>query len=262
MFILFKPVHNLGVFVLQFAHNLGDFVFFTLRASVQIFYPRPRFKLIFQQIEFIGVKSFVIITLASIIIGAVFGIQFGDIFKLFGTESLIGAAASYTLSKELAPVIGAFLVTGRAGSSMAAEIATMKVNEQIDALHVTAVDPIGYLASPRIIASCVVLPLLVGYFVLFGVISSYVVSSILFNVDPGIFMEKIRWANEAKNISEGLQKAVFFGFLFSSISCYMGFVTQGGAKGVGRSTTAAVVTSLIFILITDFFISYIQVSYF
>ena len=138
----------------------------------------------------------------------------------------------------------------------------MKVNDQIDALRVTSVDPIAYLASPRVLASCFVLPILTSYFVLFGVFSSYVLSSLLFNIDTGIFMEKIRWANETRNIIEGLQKAVLFGFLFSTISCYLGFSTQGGAKGVGRSTTKAVVMSLVLILLIDFFVSYIQVEYF
>ena len=253
--------HSFGAFVLSFLNRFGGYILFSINASVQIFYPRVRWKLILQQMDFIGAKSFIIITLASFIVGAVFGIQFGDIFSLFGAESMIGAAASFTLSKELAPVLTSFLVAGRAGSSMTAEIATMKVNEQIDALRVTSVDPIGYLASPRIIAACLVLPILVGYFIFFGVLSSYLVSLALFDIDTGIFIEKIRWANESKNIVEGLQKSILFGFLFSSVSCYLGFVTEGGAKGVGRSTTSAVVISLIFTLLLDFFVSYIQVNY-
>jgi phospholipid/cholesterol/gamma-HCH transport system permease protein len=256
-----KPLHQLGTFVLQLGQGLGGYLIFTYNATVQIFYPRFRGKLVVQQMEFIGAKSFMIVTLASFIVGAVFGIQFGDVFSLFGAESLIGAAASYTLSKELGPVLTSFLVAGRAGSAMTAEIATMKVNDQIDALRVSAVDPIGYLASPRLIASCLVMPILVGYFVFFGVLSSYLVSTALFDIDSGVFFEKIRWSNKSKNIIEGLQKAVLFGFLFSSVSCYLGFSTEGGAKGVGRSTTTAVVISLIFTLLLDFFVSYIQVTY-
>lgn len=261
MAIIFGVFHAIGAFLLNFLEKFGGYLHFSYQATIQIFYPRLRWKLLIQQMDFIGLKSFLIITLASFIVGAVFGIQFGDIFSLFGAESLIGAAASFTLSKELAPVLTSFLVAGRAGSSMTAEIATMKVNEQIDALRVTAVDPIGYLASPRVFASCLVLPLLTGYFVFFGVLSSYFVSAALFDIDPGIFVEKIRWANETKNIVEGLQKSVLFGFLFSTVSCYLGFTTQGGAKGVGRSTTNAVVISLIFTLLLDFFVSYIQVNY-
>lgn len=257
-----KPLHSLGASVLRFSQSLGGYVMFSCSATVQIFYPCFRGKLLLQQMEFIGAKSFVIITLASFIVGAVFGIQFGDVFSLFGAESLIGAAASYTLSKELGPVLTSFLVAGRAGSAMTAEIATMKVNDQIDALRVSAVDPVGYLASPRVFASCLVMPILVAYFVFFGVLSSYFVSATLFNIDPGLFFEKIKWANEPKNIIEGLQKAVLFGFLFSTVSCYLGFSTAGGAKGVGRSTTTAVVISLIFTLLLDFFVSYIQVTYF
>ena len=144
---LLQPVHNLGVSILKTMDLVGSYMLFSYRAFLGIFYPRFRWKLFLQQAEFIGVKSFVIITLASFIVGAVFGIQFGDIFSLFGAESLIGSAATYTLSKELGPVLTAFLVSGRAGSSMTAEIATMKVNDQIDALRVTSIDPISFLAS-------------------------------------------------------------------------------------------------------------------
>jgi phospholipid/cholesterol/gamma-HCH transport system permease protein len=213
-------------------------------------------KLLIQQMEFVGNRSFTITVMAAIMVGAVFGLQFGQIFRIFGVESLIGAAAAFSLSKELSPVVGAFLVTGRAGAAMAAEIATMKVNEQIDAMKVMSVNPITYLASPRILATMLMMPLLSAIFTLCGVISAFVIGVLIFDVDKGIFVDKISWITRPDDVFEGFEKAVIFGGIFSSVSCYKGFTASGGAKGVGRITTEAVVVSLVVILISDFFISY------
>ena len=240
--------------------HISLYLKFTFDTFKRMFFPFLRTELLFKQMEFVGVKSFTVIVLASFMIGAVFAIQFGSIFKLFGAESMIGAAASFSLSKELAPVIGAFLVTGRAGAAMAAETATMKVNEQIDAMKVMSVNPVGYLASPRVLASMIMMPLLSGFFLIGGICSCFVVGVIFFDIDVGIFLEKIKWISKPKHIFQGLQKAVIFGALFSSIACFKGFYAEGGAKGVGRATTQAVVVSLVIILLVDVFISYLQLE--
>lgn len=240
--------------------SLGAYIIFCSQIAATIKkIPKIR-TLLFTQLEFIGNKSLSIIILSSIMIGAVFGIQFGTIFKIFGAETMIGAAASFALSKELSPVIGAFLVTGRSGSSMAAEIATMKVKEQLDAMRVMAVNPVEYLALPRVIASIIMMPLLTGIFTLCGVLSCYLIGVLIFNVDVGIFIENIKWISQPKHITQGLVKAAIFGAIFSTIGCYKGFHAHGGAKGVGQSTTASVVLSLVSILISDFFISYWQLE--
>ncbi len=248
----------LGKQLTQVISGFGSYLIFSGKSLKQILFPRLAFNLVLQHMEFIGVRSFGIIILSAVMVGGVFGIQFGYIFRIFGVESLIGAAAAFALSKELSPVLGAFLVTGRAGSAMAAEIANMKINEQIDAMKVMAVNPIGYLASPRVIASILMVPLLAGFFTLCGVLSSYVVGVWLFNVDVGIFFDKIRWITKPQDILEGLQKAAIFGAIFSTISCYKGFTASGGARGVGRATTEAVVISLVVILVSDYFLSYLQ----
>lgn len=246
--------------VISFLSGIGSFSGFSLQSIFKIFSRNLSLKLLVQQMEFIGNKSIVIISLASIMVGAVFGIQFGEIFKIFKAESMIGAAASFALSKELAPVVGAFLVTGRAGSSMAAEIATMKVNEQIDAMKVMAVDPISYLIAPRVLATVLMLPLLSAIFVLFGVISAFFIGVTLFDVDVGVFIDKIRWITKPSDLIDGMIKAMIFGAILSCIGCYKGYHTERGAKGVGRATTEAVVYSLVTILVSDFFISYAQLN--
>jgi phospholipid/cholesterol/gamma-HCH transport system permease protein len=234
----------------------GKYVLFSYDATKRIFVPPVKSKLLVAQMEFIGVRSFVIMVLAAIMIGAVFAIQFGHIFKIFGAESMIGAAASFALSKELAPVVCGFLIAGRAGSAMTAEIATMKVNEQIDAMRVMAVNPISYLATPRILASVLMTPLLSGLFVLVGILSAFFIGTLLFDIDAGIFIEKIKWISKPKHITEGLFKAAVFGFVIGSFSCFKGFHASGGAKGVGQATTRSVVISLVTIIVSDFFLSY------
>lgn len=256
--ILRRPFEIFGDRVIQGLGGFGRFSSFFLDAIWRTSFPPVRFRQLLQQMEFVGNMSVGVIILAAIMIGAVFGLQFGKIFQVFGAESMIGAAAAFSLSKELAPVIGSFLVTGRAGSAMAAEIATMRVNEQIDAMKVMAVNPIGYLASPRILATIIMMPLLSGIFVLFGVISSYIIGVMVYDIDVGVFFERIKWITEPLHIIQGLEKAAIYGAVLSTVGCYKGFYADGGAKGVGTATTQAVVISLVTILILDFFISYLQ----
>lgn len=244
----------------ELSHSPGilRFINFCVRIIDRILKGPHYWRLVAQNIEFIGVSSTMIVVLAGIMIGAVFSIQFGQIFRLFGAESMVGAAAAFALSKELAPVVGAILVTGRAGSAMAAEIATMKVNEQIDALRIMSVHPIAYLCVPRVLAAIFVMPFLSAIFLFVGVISAFLLSVMLFNIDVGIFFEKIKWISTTDDLLEGFQKAAIFGAIFSTIGCYMGFYAQGGAKAVGRQTTQAVVASIVLIIVADFIISYIK----
>ena len=220
--------------------------------------PPVRFHLLVKQMEFVGNRSVGIVGVAGGIVGAVFGLQLGEIFQVFGAESMIGAAAAFALSKELAPIVGSFLVTARAGSAMASEIATMRINEQIDALKVMAINPIGYLVSPRILASVIMMPFLTGVFILSGIMVSFLIGVYVFDVDVGIFFDNIPWIVGPLDVRQGMEKSLVFGAIFSFVGCYKGFYAQGGAKGVGRATTQAVVISLVAILVIDFFISYLQ----
>jgi phospholipid/cholesterol/gamma-HCH transport system permease protein len=214
--------------------------------------------LFFKQCEFVGNQSIGVMILSGMMIGAVFGLQFGEMFRIFGAEGMIGAAAGYALSKELAPVVGSFLVTARAGSSMAAEIATMRVNEQIDAMRVMAVNPFNYLVAPRIWASVAMMPLLTMIFIISGVFCSFMIGVAIYDVDLAVFFDKIQWIVKPRHLWEGAQKAMIFGLILSIVGCYKGFYANGGAKGVGRATTEAVVMSLVTILVVDFFISYLN----
>lgn len=249
-----------NLYLIRAFSGFGNYVLFCVETFRRMFFPPVNMKLLFHHMEFVGVKSFGVIILASIMIGAVFGINFGSIMRIFGAESMVGAAASFALSKELAPVIGSFLVTGRSGSAMAAEMATMRVHEQIDAMKVMSVNPVGYLSSPRVLASMIMMPLLCGFFIICGVLSCFLIGVMVFDVDVGIFIDKIKWITKPHHIVQGLQKAMIFGAIFSTVGCYKGFYASGGARGVGRATTEAVVISLVTILLSDFFISYFQLE--
>ncbi len=253
-----KAVSAIGELVIKPIKSVGSYALFISTAIKNCFFPPVKGFLLFRQMEFVGNKSFGIIVISAVMIGAVFGLILGDIFRTFGAESMLGAAAGISLSKELAPVFAGFLVTARAGSAMAAEIATMRVNEQIDAMRVMAVNPHGYLVAPRILASVIMLPLLTCIFILTGVFTAFLIGISFFDIDVGTFFEKMRWMVKTKYIFQGMTKGAVFGFILAAIGCYKGFYAGGGAKGVGRATTEAVVISLVAILVSDYFISYLQ----
>ena len=256
--LLVKTISAFGELALKPIEAIGSYSLFLGRSVKRCFFPPVRGFLLFRQMEFVGNKSFGIIVISAVMIGAVFGLILGDIFRTFGAESMLGAAAGISLSKELAPVFAGFLVTARAGSAMAAEIATMRVNEQIDAMRVMAVNPYGYLVAPRILASLLMLPLLTCIFILTGVFTSFLIGIAFFDIDVGTFFEKMRWMVKPKYVVQGMEKAAVFGVILAAIGCYKGFFAGGGAKGVGRATTEAVVISLVAILVSDYFISYLQ----
>lgn len=258
MIIATAFVEAIGRLAITPISTLGAFAIFLWNGLRRMVNPLVDWRLLLQQMEFVGNRSFSIIILAALMVGAIFGFQLGEIFRIFGAESMIGAAAGFALSRELAPMVGAFLVTGRAGSSMAAELATMRVNEQIDAMRVMAVNPYHYLVAPRLLASMLMMPILVMFFIITGVISSFIVGVWFYDIDVADFINKIQWIVGSDDIFSGLQKAVVFGLLFSSIGCFQGFFASGGAKGVGRATTRAVVISYVSILVADYVITYLQ----
>lgn len=254
----------LGYFVASFrslSHHIsrfGRFVVFVLVALKGMVYPPLSWRLVIEQLENVGYRSTLVILLAGASTGLVFGIQFSDLFRLYSAESLLGSAATLTLSKEIAPVLGAFVVVGRTGSSMAAEIALMKINQEIDAIRLMGVNPISYLVAPRILASTLMLPLLVVLFIGVSLAFTYFMGVTIFHVDGGVFFDKIPWLTQPIDVIRGLVKASIFGFILASLGCYKGYYANSTTKGVGQATASAVVSSLATILITDYFISYLQ----
>jgi len=245
----------LGRCVLVMINALGIWCRFVWEAMLWVFRPPCRFDQYLRQMEFVGVKSIWIIALTAVFTGAVFALQTGRVYALFNMEVMVGATVGMSLAREIAPVFAAIMVTARACSAMAAELGTMRVTEQIDAMEAMAVNPIQYLVVPRIIACTIMVPMLTMLYTFVGVIGSYVVSIYLLGIDEGPFMYRLYYYVDADDIWGGLLKAAIFGFLIATISCYMGFTTKDGAKGVGRATTRAVVVSCVTILITDYFLT-------
>ena len=258
MKILYDIIALIGRQVCKNVGYVTNIIYFIFESCKRIFTPKFQKTLIIKQMEFVGNRSLLIIILAGCMVGAVLGLQLGDVFKIFRSESIMGAAVLYTMCKEFAPIVTGFLVAGRAGSAMAAEIGSMRVNEQIDAMIIMTVNPYNYIIAPRIVASMLMMPLLTAIFILVGFFTAFVIGIIFYNIDVGILFEKTKLIVSFKNLLEGLQKAIIFGGIISIISCYNGFFTKGGAKGVGQATTTSVMLSFVSIIFADFIISYIQ----
>lgn len=207
-----------------------------------------------QMVE-IGVNSLPVVLITAVFTGMVLALQSYTGFKRFGAESLVGSVVALSMTRELGPVLTALIVTGRAGAAMAAELGTMRVTEQIDALETLATNPIKYLIVPRFISGMVMLPSLTVVADIIGIIGGYFVTVIIFETSSRQYM-KMTWDHiKMGDIYHGLIKAGFFGAILSLVSCYKGFYTQGGAAGVGKATTGAVVISSMVILISDYFLS-------
>ena len=252
---MFKIFERLGVQTFKTVAKLGEFFLFT-RSVIFWSHQKPfRPKLILQQMEFIGVRSFWVIALTATFTGMVFALQTGYAFRLFHAETMVGSTVGLALTREIGPVFTALMVVARAGSAMAAEIGTMKVTEQVDALAVMAVNPIHYLVVPRVIASTLVLPCLTAFFVFIGLVGAFFVSTKLLLINEAGVLQKLTYYVDTDDLWSGLIKSCLFGFVLALVGCYEGYRTEGGAKGVGRSTTRAVVVSSVVILILDYFVT-------
>ncbi len=245
----------LGGLVLGFLEGLGGMTRMMVQATLQGAAPPYRIGLLFKQMDFIGAGSVVIIAITGFFTGAVFTLQSNLAFSMFGAEGLTGATVALSLTRELSPVLTGLMVTGRVGSSMAAEIGTMRVSEQVDALEVMAVNPVQYLVSPRLFASVVMLPMLAMTYTMLGMAGSWLVGVRYLGIDENVFWSRVFSYVDPDDILNGLIKAGCFGLILSVVGCYLGFQTRGGAEGVGRATTRAVVVASVTILISDYFIT-------
>lgn len=224
--------------------------------SLRWFFRRPfRWRLLLDEIEFVGNQSLSIVGLTAAFTGAVFAYQSYLAFSLVGTQSLVGASVGIALLRELSPVMTGLVVAGRAGGAMAAKLGIMRVTEQIDALEVMGISPKQYLVAPRIIGAMIAVPALVTIFSLIGCLGGYAVGVFLCRIDPGIYIEKMKFYMVPWDFIHGIMKSVFFGFILSSIGCYKGYRASHGAEGVGKATNEAVVYATVLILVLDYFLS-------
>ncbi|MGZ3789593.1 MAG: MlaE family ABC transporter permease [Bacteriovorax sp.] len=253
--IFVKRVEALGTTVIEGVNGLGAVSLFASRFFYWSVKKPFRVHLLFEQLYFIGNKSIMIILLAGMFTGMVIATQTYFGFKLINVDSLVGVIVALSLAKELAPVLTGLIVAGRAGSAMAAQIGSMKVTEQIDALEVMGINSIQYLAVPRIIASTFAVPMLSVVFLFIGNFGSWLVGTKTLMIDEAMFFSKLSDFMYVSDIAQGVIKASVFGFVIAVIGTYFGFQVEKGAVGVGRGTNLAVIWGMISVLILDYFLT-------
>ncbi len=245
----------IGRTILRFFEAVGRLSLFALTAVAHSvrppFYPR----LIGRQMIEIGYYSLPVVGLTAIFTGMVLALQSYTGFARFSAESAVPNVVVVSITRELGPVLAALMVAGRVGAAMAAEIGTMRVTEQIDALDTLATNPFKYLIAPRLIAGLTMMPLLVVVADIIGVFGGYVVSVYKLGFNPYIYLKNTLDFMEFQDVASGLVKAAVFGFLITLMGCYHGYNSKGGAQGVGAATTNAVVSASILILSFNYLIT-------
>jgi len=213
------------------------------------------------QMSQIGVDSLFMVSITGLSTGMVLVVQMGNQMVKMGASSYVGGIVALSLARELAPNLTAIVVAGRIGSAIAAEIGTMAVTEQIDALYTLAVSPIKYLVVPRVLAAALMLPVLTIFTNIIGIAGGSLVAVTQVNISLMTFKESILANLEISDIMGGLVKSFVFGAIIGLVGCYKGFKTYGGAEGVGKSTTGAVVLSIMLILVSNYFLSVLIVNF-
>jgi phospholipid/cholesterol/gamma-HCH transport system permease protein len=249
-----KGAGDLSKVVVDAVSDLGGVA--SLAAQIVRWAVRPPYRVqsFFSQLDFVGVGSTLIVCLTGTFTGMVFAHQSSRAFEMFNAESMVGPTVALTVTRELAPVFTALMVTMRACSAMCTELGTMRVTEQVDALETMAVNPIQYLLVPRVLAGLIMVPVLTLVFDLCGLGGGYFVSVVVKNVSAGTFIARTQQWLDPEDITEGLIKGAVFGLVITLIACFKGYHASGGAKGVGQATTQAMVQSALGIFVLDYFV--------
>lgn len=246
------PVHLLGALALELVRLVGDITLFSLQALSWVPLRVPRGYVFWPILHEIGVQSIPVIVVTGSFVGMVLTVQTYDQFAMMQMENQLGAVVNVTLVKELGPVLAALMLAGRVGSSIAAELGTMRVTEQIDALTALGANPVAYLVVPRFLACLLLIPLLTVFADGVGVLAGWFYSSQILGIDSFFY-----WYHSSRfvlpwDVGTGVVKSVFFGSAIAMVSCHRGFHCRAGAEGVGRAATEAFVYSFVAILIIDF----------
>lgn len=238
-----------------FLRSVGEYTLLILAVVGVTVRKPPQWSLVRDQMYEIGVRSLPVVAITGFSTGMVLAAQ--AFFQLSdkGLASATGLMVTKAMMVELGPVLTAFMVTGRVGAAMCAEIGTMKVTEQVDALKSMAVNPLRYLIAPRFIAGLLMMPLLTVFSCLMGILGGYLVAVYIYNMPPNVFLDPLPEHIKIFDLFSGLVKAFVFGIIIVTISCYRGLSTKGGAAGVGRATTNSVVICYSVILIGNFFLT-------
>lgn len=248
-------VQQVGHKTLSFMQSIGIVSVFIGKTVAGLFRRPFYFTIVLRQLLTIGYYSLPVVAMTAFFSGAVLALQSYNGFSRFSAESSIATVVVLSITRELGPVMAGLMVAGRVGASIAAEIGTMRVTEQIDALYTLSTDSIKYLVTPRVLAAVITLPCLVLVGDIIGVMGGYLISTSKLGFNSTTYIINTVEYLETMDVVSGLVKAAAFGFIISVMSCYHGYYSDKGARGVGAATTSAVVSSSILILITNYFIT-------
>ncbi|MCX5925518.1 MAG: ABC transporter permease [Candidatus Dependentiae bacterium] len=247
--------HFIGSTIVSTCNSIGYFVLFLIKACKTGITTRLKIKKLFAHMNDIGVESINIVVLTGAFTGMVFALQTYIGFQRVGGEQFLGAVVALGMIRELGPVLTGLMITGRAGSAIAAEIGTMNITEQLDALRTLRINTHQYLVVPRILASIIIVPCMTIIAMMCGIVGGYITAVHVLQLSPEDYMNSIKGFVELSDVTGGLVKAAAFGLILSWVGTYKGFYTHGGARGVGIATTQSVVLSSIMILISNYFLT-------
>jgi phospholipid/cholesterol/gamma-HCH transport system permease protein len=253
--MLLQLVQGIGAYTIALVNTVGEVTVFLIHVVFTFVTTKLKLHKLFEQMKAIGVDSLSIVLLTGISTGGVLALQTYSGFKRFGGEEFLGPVVALSMIRELGPVLTGLMVAGRVGSSIAAELGTMQITEQIDALKTLCINVFQFLMVPRVLGAAIILPFLTVFSMMCGIGGGYCVYVYVLHLNGEQYISGIRTFVEMSDITGGLIKAAVFGLILSWIGCYKGFTTRGGAKGVGSATTESVVTSSIMILIANYFLT-------
>lgn len=253
-----KTLHRIGkttIASLDLVTSFGTFLIFQAKL-IPLFFRSPfRFRLVLRQLEVIGANSLLVVGLTALFTGMVMAIQLYSAFHKFSAENMMGYAIFLAIGRELGPVFTALMLISRAVSAMSAELGTMRVTEQIDAIDVLSIDSRAYLMVPRIIATIIATPLLVMFFDFVANMGSYLLAVHALGVNPTAYIRTVTQFAELGDFMQGFVKGIVFGYVISAIGTFIGYHAKGGAKGVGVATTQAVVYASVALFLVNYFLS-------
>jgi len=244
---------RLGKKTLSFFSFLGGLSNLALQTVYWSFLPPYQKRRVVEEAKKAGLDSLYIVSLIALFLGVILAFQIAYIMQRLGSELYIASIVTLALVRELGPVITSLVVAGRVGAAIAAEIGSMQVTEQVDALETLATNPIKYLVVPRFLALTLMLPVLTLYADIIGIMGGWLICVFKLGISSSLYFKIAFDSLLFKDLFTGLSKTVFFGMLIALVSCYEGFNVEGGAEGVGRATTKAVVTTFILIIASDCF---------
>jgi len=247
-YLILQQLRSALMYVGGATHLLLQAVYYGIRPPYQL-------GLIVQEMDYIGIRSLTVVNVIAIFAGMVLALQTAYALSRFGAKGFIGVVVAISMVREIGPVFTAIMVGGRVGSGITAEIGSMKVTEQIDAIRVMGANPVKKLVVPKLVATVLVLPLLTIVADILGILGGLIISVLELQVNSYYYFTTILENISLQDMASGVGKAFFFGFIIAVIGCYQGMVTKGGTEGVGRSTTTTVVLVSIMVLVSDFFLT-------